>query len=301
MILPISFLWQQLNGPQVKGISNAIFEYMKSVLDKKLDYFNNVSVDTVNSAHLTLLGLLSGLVRPTISEADRDYFYFSEIAEHNTTHGFSSLDNLTEGGRFSSLSEGEGRHNASLNDEYYRVLLQTWVAGDGEIGSLVLMDDLCEALTNLDLKGLVAPFYQFQFLLGPDVPAARSQGDIFIDVGNNTEWSNPLYVYAVLRGIADTAYAPIPQIFLSLGTQNQVDLPTASPEAGTYDSPQVVSLSCITPDAILYYTTDGSEPTDESTLYESPITISQTTTLKVRGYCTGYSRSDIATFEYIIE
>ena len=81
MILPIRYMWEQLDGPQVSALSNALFEYWKSVFDVKLDYFNNISVNTASDIHLTLLGLLSGLIRPNISEPDREYFYFTEHPE----------------------------------------------------------------------------------------------------------------------------------------------------------------------------------------------------------------------------
>lgn len=57
------------------------------------------------------------------------------------------------------------------------------------------------------------------------------------------------------------------------------DAPEFSPEAGTYQSEQAVSISCPgggTP----HFTTDGSTPTDESPVYDQPITLSQTTTVK---------------------
>ena len=44
MILPIRYLWQQLNGPQTTGICKAIEEYWKTIFDNKLDYFNNLSI-----------------------------------------------------------------------------------------------------------------------------------------------------------------------------------------------------------------------------------------------------------------
>ena len=227
MVIPISFLWKQLDGPQVSAIKEAVFEYWKTIFDDKLEYFNNISIETANDSHLTLLGLLSGMIRPTITEADRDYFYFTEDAEHGSVHGFASLDDPTSGGRLVKLGTGQGTHNASLNTEHYRALLRAFTNGEGELGSLQLLDDICYELTKLDL-GNVEPFYKFVFMLGDDIPAMRAQGDVFVDVGNLSDWHNPMHIHAVLKGIAQTIYSPQPQLYVSIDTSGACANPRSS-------------------------------------------------------------------------
>ena len=195
MIIPIKYLWEQLDGPQVTAFTTAIFEYMKSIFDDKLEYFNNISIKTANNQHLTLLGLLSGLVRPTVSEADKNYFYFSEASEHPVEHGFSALTNRSRGGRFVGIGVGQGTHNVSLNEAHYRALLEAWLESDGELGSLELLDTICYKLSQLDLGDDVTPFYTFEFMSGDNVPAGRAPGDVFIDMGTMSQWNNPLHVY----------------------------------------------------------------------------------------------------------
>lgn len=54
--------------------------------------------------------------------------------------------------------------------------------------------------------------------------------------------------------------------------------------------PAQVFLSCDTMGAVIHYTTDGSTPTSESAVYNGPITLSNTTTIKaiaVKGWRTG--------------
>lgn len=59
-----------------------------------------------------------------------------------------------------------------------------------------------------------------------------------------------------------------------------VAAPTFTPGEGTFDESVEVSMSTTTAGATIYYTTDLTEPTTSSKVYESPITITTTTTLK---------------------
>ena len=76
--------------------------------------------------------------------------------------------------------------------------------------------------------------------------------------------------------------------------------PTFSPVAGTYMSEQSVTISCETTNAAIYYTLDGSDPTENSTLYSAPITVSETTTIKAIAVASGYDNSTIAEATYTI-
>lgn len=59
-----------------------------------------------------------------------------------------------------------------------------------------------------------------------------------------------------------------------------------------------VTLSTTTPDATIYYTTDGSEPTTASTKYEGPITINEAQTVKAIAVKEGLTPSIVSTFTY---
>jgi len=76
--------------------------------------------------------------------------------------------------------------------------------------------------------------------------------------------------------------------------------PQFSPQAGIFNIAQSVSISCLTSESEIHYTTDGSTPTLASSIYTDPITISQTTTLKAVAFKTGWTTSPIATGTYTL-
>ena len=76
--------------------------------------------------------------------------------------------------------------------------------------------------------------------------------------------------------------------------------PSFSPASGTFNSPQSVTLSDLTPGVSIYYTTNGSNPTTSSTLYTGPIAVAATTTIKAMAAGNGYEASSIAIGRYII-
>lgn len=81
----------------------------------------------------------------------------------------------------------------------------------------------------------------------------------------------------------------------------QVATPTFSLEPGQYDKPQQVEILCATPDALIYFTTDGSDPDESSVLYTSPIEIEETTTIKAKAYKEDWLPSETASAAYEIK
>jgi alpha-tubulin suppressor-like RCC1 family protein len=81
----------------------------------------------------------------------------------------------------------------------------------------------------------------------------------------------------------------------------QVSTPTVSPAGGTYSQPQFVALATTSAGASLRYTLDGTTPTGASTLYTNPIPLLQTKTVKVRGFRSSWTDSDVTSATYTIE
>ena len=79
----------------------------------------------------------------------------------------------------------------------------------------------------------------------------------------------------------------------------KVDAPVFAPVSGTRFYPSTnVTISCGTENASIYYTLDGSDPSDSSTLYSGPIALAATTTVKARAYKTDMAPSAVVSATY---
>ena len=92
------------------------------------------------------------------------------------------------------------------------------------------------------------------------------------------------------------------------GSENSSELyrgytsePTFSETALYQTSAFALTLSCLNADARIYYTTDGSEPTQASTPYTGPITISKNTVIRAFAVSDGLLKSNIITYHYLFE
>lgn len=75
--------------------------------------------------------------------------------------------------------------------------------------------------------------------------------------------------------------------------------PTISPASGNITGPTAVTITAAE-GASIYYTTNGSEPTNASTVYTAPFNVSATTTVKAIAYETGKNPSSVATATYTL-
>ena len=76
--------------------------------------------------------------------------------------------------------------------------------------------------------------------------------------------------------------------------------PIFSPPGGTFASAVSVSLSTPTPNAVIRYSLDGSDPTASHPIFSSPIQITATTTIKARAFRSGLTPSLVSAATYTI-
>ncbi|MDR1346170.1 MAG: chitobiase/beta-hexosaminidase C-terminal domain-containing protein [Bacteroidales bacterium] len=77
-----------------------------------------------------------------------------------------------------------------------------------------------------------------------------------------------------------------------------VETPVISPGTGNYFTPQSVSIACVTENAEIRYTLDGSAPVMTSPLYTAAFMVDTTAVVKAKGFKAGYDASNIAAATY---
>lgn len=118
--------------------------------------------------------------------------------------------------------------------------------------------------------------------LGPDLTSGRIESDTTVD---------RVFFSQATRGKENTA-----DFVAGMAPQ-----PSFS-EAGLYHTEAfAVTITCDDPNAVIYYTTDGDEPTSRSNQYTGPVEISKNTPLRAVAIIPGKRTSDITTATYLFE
>ena len=193
-----------------------------------------------------------------------------------------TIRNTTIAGNSSSGSGG-GFYNGSYGNKVK--LVNTLVAGNTADSGADSYDGTLASGSSNNLLGVDPSFVNpsngdFHLSAGsPAVGAGISYAGIGVDL-DNVAFANPPAVgcYEYGERAADPAFDPAP---------GSTFYPTAS-----------VTLSCATEGASIYYTTDGSVPTDSGARYTAPVVLDATTTIKARAYATGKGPSGIVSATY---
>lgn len=154
-------------------------------------------------------------------------------------------------------------------------------AGDRQLALYVNDNLIAESITFGGTQGADDTVHEF-VVNGVNVP-----GEVVIELRNIQGGTQNRQV--TIDNISWTEYGSGMQF---------VSNPTFNPPAGHYVDPIDVEISTDTANATIYYTLDGSIPSDQSTLYVGVIPISEPTTIKAIGYADGYEPSAVVTADY---
>lgn len=117
------------------------------------------------------------------------------------------------------------------------------------------------------------------------------------NIGKKIQVTGSLELYFTVPGLK----SPTAIKFVEDSTNpSKVQPVTASPAAGAVAAGTTVTLTTATPGAKIFYTTDGSNPTETSTEYTGPITIDKSLTIKAIATANGLENSDVQTFVYTV-
>jgi len=88
--------------------------------------------------------------------------------------------------------------------------------------------------------------------------------------------------------------------YLIDGSIGTLPAPEFGPPGGVYTSSQYVAIKCASAAAVIRYTTDGSQPTAESTLYTAPVLVNTSGTLKAKAWKDGWNESAVGSAAYTV-
>lgn len=170
----------------------------------------------------------------------------------------------------------------TLNPGQYITVLASGAAGNEEIKKNYIHTNFKlsadgEVLALFDANGVLQDKYNLSYL-PYGVSVGRMQGQ------------NPLFYFE----------KPTPGTANSNPLEGVAATPKTTVAAGSYDGAQTVALECDTPNAKIYYTLDGTEPTTSSSQYSGPVTVSKTGMIRARAYRDGFLPSVIKTATYFV-
>jgi hypothetical protein len=139
-----------------------------------------------------------------------------------------------------------------------------------------------EILYAFNANDLTSPIYE------SDTNAVRD------DAGQ----ANKFVVPVVTNGKVYLGAAYQVDVYGLLNGEQQAAPPSANPNGGSFSTAQQVSLSTTTPNATIFYTTDGSLPTPAANAYTGPILIQTDTVLRAVASAEGYLQSPASTFNF---
>lgn len=190
----------------------------------------------------------------------------------------SSGSSSSAGGSSDASLSGLSASIGTLSPSFDPAVLSYTVEAPSDASQIRLTATTADSASRLSVNGSYAESGKPSLL----VQLAKDNIQIFVKVTAPDGFTLTTYAVNVAKTAVGTAATP------------QFSLPDGT----TFVSSLVVSMTCATSDAGIYYTTDGSSPSASSSLYSAPITLSDTTTVKMIATKSGLSSSPVVTAVY---
>ncbi|MEJ0073816.1 MAG: chitobiase/beta-hexosaminidase C-terminal domain-containing protein [Candidatus Saccharibacteria bacterium] len=256
------------------------------------------ATDNTNGSGVNAIRYTTNGTTPTSSSAVYDNDYPIGLSEGTTTIKAATFDNA-------------GNESSVVTDQYILDVTAPGVPGSPTISTQG--KDNTPTFTwsastdNIGGAGLTNPAYTVRwsqsYTFASGVTTATTNSTSFT---NGSALADGIWYYQVKASDAagnDSDWSDSASVQIDTTAPNQ---PSTNPSGGTYKTTQSVTLSATDNsggsgiDAI-YYTTNGTAPTNGSTEYTGAISISSTTTLKAIAYDNAGSASTVTTQTYTID
>ncbi len=179
--------------------------------------------------------------------------------------------------------------NGSLNDLWMfspTTVEWTWMGGNPTAGT---------ACSSINFTCAQPPIYgTLGTTAAGNNPGGRDQVAGWTDLNGN------FWLFGGTLGYNDINFNDFWEYRPSANTLPPAVMPAFNPPAGAYQTAQTVAISNGMSNASIYYTTNGSTPTSNSTLYTGPVTVSQSEALQAIAEANGYPNSGVGVALYAL-
>lgn len=122
---------------------------------------------------------------------------------------------------------------------------------------------------------------------------------IYIDLSQKTDFRYR-YNFISHDNHSDKSYGFVAGPSTTLSPLLPTAQPAILPSSGEYAASQEITITCSTPGSTIYYTEDGTEPTESSTEYTAPFALTSTKTIKAIAVASGLIDSAVASVTYTV-
>ena len=252
-----------------------------------------------------LNGNVSSVLSKDITILDLNPLFF----ENFENNGLNQMTVVNVSGTYAWVSNSYGGNNYAYANAYNQGATETWLITPSitppGAGGVVLTFSTAKNYNGPSLQVKYSTNYS-----GAGDPSAATWADItsecalsagswnWVESGDvEVAGASPLHFAWVYTSEASSAAGWEVDNIMVMPVANvpALSTPVITPNEGFYYEPQTITITCETEDAVIRYTTDGTEPTENSTVYSQPFTVNTTTTIMAKAWKTNMTPSFTAT------
>ncbi len=192
---------------------------------------------------------------------------------------------LSETTIIKAIAVKDNMENSSVSEITYTIYLYDPVSAP----YFTPVGGVFEGLKSVEINSTTAGTTIYFTINGDEPDRSSTEYTEAIDITENTI----VKAYAIKSGAPDSPTSSAEYFIKPFN-------PTSSVASGTYSTTQTIELESATEGTTIYYTRDGTDPTNDSAQYINPFTVTTTTTIKVIAIKDNLNDSSISTYEYYI-